>query len=122
MARAKTRFKPQAYVITDSHLLPDAQVVDVTYNYSSIYVLWKSALRMIASSTSPIVNGFQDLQMIIGHVDWRTAHEILDNVKSLEDGFTIGASNGSVHHTENRASHAWIIHTSNGSEIIGRCP
>lgn len=110
--------------------MSEAKVVDITIKNSSIYVISQSPLTVIPVTKAPTIRSFKDLyrdlppeiQRVVGTVDWPSHNALLDIVDSITAGTAIGASDGSVRPSENKASHAWIITTPQGGEIVGRGP
>jgi hypothetical protein len=130
-SRSNTRFIPTAHQFYDLHLLSLSKVVDITYKHKCIYVIYQSEQNIISQPSSPqSVHHLQDLyrdlspelQRIVGSVEWPPLHELVEIATAIDRGTAMGVSDGSVRTTENRASHAWIIHTPTGSEIKGMGP
>ena len=129
-ATARTRFTIDAFPFNDLHLLPHTKVVDITYKHRSIYIISQSEQNFLPTPDTTQGTQFHDLyhelspelQRIIGKVEWPPLHELINIAQSLQDGTAQGVSDGSVRTVESRASQAWIIQASNGSEIRGMGP
>ena len=128
--RSRTRFQIQAFICDDIELLQRAKVVDVAFKHQSIYVVSQNTPSIFSATSAPLGQTLQDLyrdlppelQRIIGKVTWPSPHDMIHIVDAVRQGVAIGASDGSVRTLDDRASQAWIIQASNGSEIRGQGP
>ena len=128
--RARTRFLPQAVRCYNTALLSQSKVVDVTYHSEAIYVVSQSTQNVLPAASAPTTRSLQDLyrdlspemQRIIGQVKWTAHHNLIEIARSVNQGSAIGVSDGSVRASENRASQAWIIQSTDGREISGYGP
>ena len=128
--RSSTRFRNEAFPFDELEILEHAMVVDITFKHQYIYVIAKSAQRVIRSPSVPSGTSLQELyselspelQRTIGVVQWPDFPSIVNIVQAIQDDKVIGVSDGSVRITEHKATHAWIIQAEDGSEICGGGP
>ena len=118
----------QAHPFYETEPLVNAEVVDISFKPSYIYVVARSNQNIIASTQAPRIHGIKGLhqhlspevQRRLGSVMWPTPNELFDLVDSIQTGTVLGVSDGSVRPRDGRASYAWILQAPNGSEISGR--